>query len=351
MSTHDKNFASTPDKKGRWSRLFGRSEAAPGAAVGSGAHAPAEGRATRSCANISACAENSRAQERAERASSAQAVSKAKVSSAASKHVVGVSSTAAVAGKPVSKRSVLAAIFAAMMAVMLAFTMSPMQGLADSLRPVDSEGFNGTVPADEGYTSTITSYYDGTPSIDDDTVVNSNTPPTNVIQSTNPNSARTFASGLPLSTIYIDQSKIFFDTDKNEDPTVVVPDMSFHHAPGSPYASLIDFNPNTGYATYNAAAATNKLTPGSIHKLEGDLFYYIFPDAAILPNGDRADLKITYSNARIVVDQRLSEVPTDKFYNGSINLAAGGTFVYGGSDTRIISSYGVNLVKEEEKKW
>ena len=129
MSTHDKNFASTPDKKGRWSRLFGRSEAAPGAAVGSGAHAPAEGRATRSCASISVCAEGSRAQERAERASSAQTVSKARVSSAASKHVVGVSSTAAVASKPVSKRSVLTAIFAAMMAVMLAFTMSPVARL------------------------------------------------------------------------------------------------------------------------------------------------------------------------------------------------------------------------------
>ena len=157
MSTHDKNLASTPDKKGRWSRLFGRSEAAPSVAIGSGAQAPAEGRATRVCANISVCAENSRAQERAERASSAQTVSKARVSSAASKHVAGVSSAAAVASKPVSKRSILAAIFAAMMAFMLAFTMSPMQGLADDLV--------NTVPNEESggsnfYSDTINTGFD-----------------------------------------------------------------------------------------------------------------------------------------------------------------------------------------------
>ena len=254
----------------------------------------------------------------------------------------GTSTAATATTNPATKRSMLAAFMAILLAVMLAFTTSPApQAFADDTQ--------NTVPSDEGYTTNISSYYDQGKSQSDDTVIDSSGV-TNVMQSINPTTARTFASGLPLSTIYIDQSKVFFDTDKNEAPTQ---ETHFYPVQSSPYASYINYDSSNGRVTYNAAAVpeNERLTPGTIHKLDGDLFYFIFEDAAILPDGTRADLKVTYSNARFAVDQRLS-LQEINYYNGRVNLAAGGTFLYGGSDGRNINTtQSRDLVRQEETNY
>lgn len=124
-----------------------------------------------------------------------------------------------------------------------------------------------------------------------------------VYQSQSTQSATSFAAGLPLGTIFIDQSKIpegggiTERVYQNEDIL----------------AGLEITSDNRVFydGTKNGAIL---MVPNKINKLNGDLVKVTFEDAAVLPNGERADLVITYSNARIVVDERYNAMPDGTQY-------------------------------------
>ena len=103
--------------------------------------------------------------------------------------------------------------------VLLTFIMtfaSLLSAFADDLK--------NTVPVDENYTTNITTYTKpsdekakqqtqngttvGTTTLAGDTYVKGKPAPSNIQQSTSPGSVTTFAAGLPLSTIFIDTSKV-----------------------------------------------------------------------------------------------------------------------------------------------
>ncbi|MBQ9301423.1 MAG: Cna B-type domain-containing protein [Clostridia bacterium] len=215
-----------------------------------------------------------------------------------------------------------------------------------SLRPFDTEEWakiviDGTeyritvtddnttqnVPDDIKYSNVIKTKNDENNAVTGDTYVNGRAKPENVMQSNSTTTVTDFAAGLPLSTIYIDQSQI--GTDKG----------IFHKIENSPYADCLEHNPSSGRVSYDATKG-KPIKPGVINKLEGDLFYFIFEDAAILQDGSTADLKITYSDAQIVVDQRYSystENVAPLAYQGNINLAEGSTIDYSGTDATQIS--------------
>ena len=186
---------------------------------------------------------------------------------------------------------------------------------------VTDDNTTQNVPDGE-YTGTgVETRLKGTPAVDDDTYVNNADKPANVKQSTSATSATTFAAGLPLSTIYIDQTMIGTKLGK------------YNAINDNPLSENLIYNQTTGRVMYDAIYG-QKMLPGIINKLEGDLFYFIFEDAALLPDGTRADLKITYSDARIVVDERWGFAPKDEqYYHGYVNLATGSDFTYGGTDT------------------
>ena len=230
--------------------------------------------------------------------------------------------------------------------------------LKNDTRTVYADDLVNTVPSDENYRPNVETYtkpsedpskqqsqggISGYTEITGDTYVNSQTAATNIQQSTSTHSVRTFASGLPLSTVFIDTSKVgqkvepefkllttdpgivtYKDTDSNGDTDFVV-----------------FYNPSTGVDTYNGKTMSkgNKAAEGgSIFTLDGDLYELTFKNAAILPNGERADLKITYSNAIIAIDERLSAAGYNSPYNGLITLTRGSSFSYGGTDNRYVGT-------------
>ena len=197
-------------------------------------------------------------------------------------------------------------------------------------RDVYADDTRNTVPSDEGYTAVITTNNDGKNADKLDPYVQDapyDGNATNVRQSTSTSSATTFAAGAPLSTIYIDQGKI-------QDATL----GEFHYGT-SVYSSetYLHYYSSNGRVNFRANTSPKKLYaqstahPDLVNSLEGDLFYFIFPEAAILPNGEKANLKITYSNAKIVVDKRYAYDDTP--YGGEAYLAMGATIEYGGTDT------------------
>lgn len=154
-----------------------------------------------------------------------------------------------------------------------------------------------------------------------------------VYQSLSTQSPTSFAAGLPLGTISIDQSKIgdTFGTVKFiSDDTAIL-------------AGLVFDAPNNTVQYDGTKDGAIKLEPGKINRLDGDLFTVTFPDAAIKPSGERADLVITYSNARIVVDQRYAYAPEgERYLHGAAYLAKGNAFKRGSTDmtnfSRVASS-------------
>ena len=125
-----------------------------------------------------------------------------------------------------------------------------------------------------------------------------------VYQSQSTASPTSFAAGLPLGTIFIDQSKI----SQTGGVTKVVatnPQLTAGLVP-------IEGTNKMGYDGTQPGAIL--MVPGKINELNGDLFKVTFEDAAILPNGDRAHLVITYSNARIVIDERYMALPDGSTY-------------------------------------
>ncbi|MBP3816464.1 MAG: Cna B-type domain-containing protein [Firmicutes bacterium] len=147
-----------------------------------------------------------------------------------------------------------------------------------------------------------------------------------VFQSQSTTSATSFAAGLPLGTIFIDQSKINASggiyKKVSDDPAIL--------------AGLVDGVNSAGNRTQmydGTLEGAIKLEPNKINRLDGDLYSMTFEDAAILPNGDRADLVITYSNARIVIDQRYASAPVNEQYlHGAVYLSRGNEFSRGTTD-------------------
>ena len=157
-----------------------------------------------------------------------------------------------------------------------------------------------------------------------------------VYQSQSTVSPTSFAAGLPLGTIFIDQTKI---PEYGGVTEVVSKDTEI-------IAGLVLSSNNCmGYDGTKPGA--KKMVPNTINKLNGDLFKVTFADAAILPNGDRADLVITYSNAEVVIDQRYMAAPVeDRYYHGAVYLARGNAFSRGGTDNTDMRTFSdsVNIV-------
>ena len=116
-----------------------------------------------------------------------------------------------------------------------------------------------------------------------------------VVQSQSTQSPTSFAAGLPLGTIFIDQTKV---PEYGGVTEVVSKDNEI-------IAGLVLNCEGLNYTGYDGTRpGAIKLVPNKINKLNGPLFKVTFADAAVLPNGDRADLVITYSDAQIVIDER-----------------------------------------------
>ena len=119
-----------------------------------------------------------------------------------------------------------------------------------------------------------------------------------VYQSQSTTSPTSFAAGLPLGTVFIDQSMI----PEKGGVTKVISTTNAISA-----GLQVDSSNRVVYNGNNSDAIT--ILPGKINELQGDLVKVTFASAAVLPDGERADLVITYSNARIVVDQRYAYAP------------------------------------------
>jgi len=193
---------------------------------------------------------------------------------------------------------------------------------------VTDDDTSNTVPSN--YTSTVSTYLHGTGAITNDSYYNNAEKPANVRQSLSDTSCTDFAAGLPLSTIFIDSSKVGGNgagqTGIEGKYTLLSKDTAIR-------AGLVRNGNQVSYDTSKAGALAAQ--SGELLELNGPLFSFVFEDAAILQDGSTADLKITYSNAKIVVDQRLGVA--NSTYQGQIRLATGASFSYGGTDSRDLS--------------
>ena len=167
-----------------------------------------------------------------------------------------------------------------------------------------------------------------------------------VYQSQSTQSPTSFAAGLPLGTIFIDQSKIDDGTGatSNIKTEIVSKDTAI-------IAGLVNNSGPRHHMGYDGTKpGAIKMEPGKINELKGDLFKVTFADAAILPNGERADLVITYSNAKIVIDQRYLAAPEgEQYYHGAVYLARGNAFQRGGTDATDFSR--VSYKTDAEKRY
>ena len=152
-----------------------------------------------------------------------------------------------------------------------------------------------------------------------------------VVQSQSTQSPTSFAAGLPLGTIFIDQTKV---PEYGGVTEVVSKDNEI-------IAGLVLNCEGLNYTGYDGTRpGAIKLVPNKINKLNGPLFKVTFADAAVLPNGDRADLVITYSDAQIVIDERYMAAPLEEqYYHGAAYLARGNAFSRGGSDNTDMRNY------------
>lgn len=136
----------------------------------------------------------------------------------------------------------------------------------------------------------------------------------------------TFASGMPLSTVYIDND--YFQTPSSweklteEKGFVLRVPTEFIRAGGE-----FDDQDKT-WAIYDPSVeGATQLVSTEENYFEGDLFSFTFDNAAILWNGTVANVKITYSDAYITIDKRA----TDGFSH-SVLLACGKHMRVGSSD-------------------
>ena len=228
-----------------------------------------------------------------------------------------------------SRRGVFGALLSVLMAVIL---------VASFDFGVFADDLVNTVPSDENYRDEIHTYFGDqgkTAKYGPDFGPYDSSDTNGLVQqSQSTTSATTFASGLPLGTIFIDQSKIGDgklpdkDGDGLGDIEWITKDQSI--------LAGFNFNRNTGLVSYKTnktdAASAKPLYSGRINEFNDELFSLTFKDAAILPDGTRANVKVTYSNAKIVVDQRIQNL-TDKRFDGEIRIAQGSSFAYGVKST------------------
>ena len=181
---------------------------------------------------------------------------------------------------------------------------------------VKADDLVNTVPSDENYdtSGTVTTQMPGPggnsshPGTDRGNDYTHQT--TKVRQSQSTSSATTFASGAPLSTIYIDQARINVPGNANPQAYIesggsnityklLASDPSF--APGIVYNAgdaTVNYNPNK-------TSGLKQLVPGSPVVMSGPLYELTFKNAAIMPDGTRMHLRVTFSDAVIYTDERL----------------------------------------------
>lgn len=212
---------------------------------------------------------------------------------------------------------------------------------------VTDDNTTQNVPPDQYDSNGISTFLDGTPSMGEgaegnrDEYIHNATTPDYVKQSRSTTSATDFAAGLPLSTIFIDVAKIGHASNKGvqgeftlltENPAIRA---GFEHSYSTAKGDEVRYNPMLD--TDNLM----QIEPNKINVLAGDLFQFVYKDAAILPNGDKAHLRIVYSNAKIAIDQRLGVTDADtdltpSNYKGAIILAKGGSAAREGTDYRYL---------------
>lgn len=225
------------------------------------------------------------------------------------------------------------------------------------------------VPQD-GYSGTISTNNDNNPAMINDPIVPRDNGvysyPNYVKQSASSSSATDFAAGLPLSTIFIDTSMIGHTDNKGVQGVFTLLTNNSQIAAGFEYSysendgELIQYNPLKTTDDQGNSISLMQLEPNKVNVLEGDLFQLIYKNAAILPNGDRAHLKIVYSNAKIVIDRRLGvgkdDLTAEDFtalgidsasfeleptnYQGAVFLVRGASVTRGGTDKRNLSPNG-----------
>ncbi len=151
-----------------------------------------------------------------------------------------------------------------------------------------------------------------------------------VIQSRSKTSATDFAAGLPISTIYIDQSKIQSGGAGNSN--AVPGKVTIFTSGGAVRPGF--YCDESGQVWYDGRReGASLLVPGKINEIKGDLYSVLLSDAAILPDGTKADMEIVYSNLRIAIDQRYASLPEGKqFYNGPVGISRGATFTRESAD-------------------
>ena len=210
---------------------------------------------------------------------------------------------------------------------------------------VTDDNIYQTVPS--SYTGNISTNNDDNLAITGDTYFLDAPKPDYVMQSQSTTSARDFAAGLPLSTIFIDVDKIghIGNTGVQGEFKLLTENEAIRAGFEHYYNNDEELGELKGdVVRYNPLADTENLMqiePNKINVLEGDLFQFTFKNAAILPNGSRAHVRMIYSNAKIAVDQRLGVTDaasglTASNYQGKINLAVGGTVNRGGTDERYV---------------
>ena len=157
-----------------------------------------------------------------------------------------------------------------------------------------------------------------------------------VHQSTSTTSVSTFGSAMPLSTIYIDMNYL---TPEQGVYAKLASTSNTHQASFADGIKTMQVSTGKTYVVYDPAGLQLQLKAGQDNYLAGNLFSYTFPNAAVLTDGSRASVKITYSNAHIYVDQRLGSAGADSPLNGAVHLAYGNSVQYGNEDTTYYDTY------------
>ena len=222
------------------------------------------------------------------------------------------------------RRRVLGAAMTACLAAAMA--MAPAPALADDTA--------NTVPSDEGYSSTVNSIHGRQFNV------------SGVYQSNSGSSITSFGSALPLSTIYINQSKIWADVNSARPVESGVVFTQLTTDPGIKYYPTAASSPigQAHYVAYDPrVAGATQLVAGQENTLPGDLFSLKFPDAAEYTDANGnivyGDVEFKYSNAKIFIDQRYMYYPGRNYLNGLYSLATGAKPTWGTNDTTDLSSY------------
>ncbi|MBR2066912.1 MAG: hypothetical protein IJ875_01390, partial [Solobacterium sp.] len=189
-----------------------------------------------------------------------------------------------------------------------------------------------TVPSDEGYSSTVNNVHGRTFNVN------------GVYQSNSGSSITSFGSALPLSTIYINQDKIWSDMNKATPVKNGVTFTRLSTDPGIVYYPDRASGPHNDdhFVGYNPAIGDIKLKAGQENVLSGPLFSLKFADATeytdVNGNLQYGDVVFTYSNAKMFIDQRYLYAPTNGL-NGLYSLATGAKPSWGTNDLTDLSAY------------